>query len=337
MDEGVPRGLKGARLRRRAFLASGASALAAASSRAQPRLPRIAFLNVLAANSIDLRQVEQFKAGLAENKLVDGRTVVVEYHYADGKPERLHALAQALGKRAGDLAVIVTVGSASVRELLATGTKIPIVLAVIGDPVRPGFVKTLARPGGIVTGLSMSNTELEGKRLDILRAAVPSIGKVMVLLDPSMEGEGVDAVERNARLLGVELLMESVAGPEQVAPAFDAAVGRGATGLVTMASPFLNFQRDRIIALASQHRLPSIWEVDTFTRAGGLMSYGPSFADMYRRSAGFVAKILKGANPGDLPVEQPTRFELVVNMRTARQLGLALSQSFLARADELIE
>jgi putative ABC transport system substrate-binding protein len=304
--------------------------------RAQPRLPRIAFLNVQAANSLDPRQVEQFKAGLVENKLFDGRTVVVEYHYADGKPERLQALAQALGKRA-DLDVIVTVGSVSVRELLATGTKIPIVLAVIGDPVRPGFVKTLARPGGTVTGLSMSNTELEGKRLDMLRAAVPSIDKVMVLLDPSMEGEGVHVVERNARSLGVELLMESVARPEQVVPAFDDAVGRGAAGLVTMASPFLNFQREKIIALANQHRLPSIWEVDTFTRAGGLMSYGPSFADMYRRSAGFVAKILKGANPGDLPVEQPTRFELMVNMRTARLLGLSLPQSFLARADELIE
>jgi putative ABC transport system substrate-binding protein len=131
--------------------------------------------------------------------------------------------------------------------------------------------------------------------------------------------------------------MAPAASPDQIVSAFEAAVRRGADGLATMASPFLNFQRDRIIALANGHRLPSIWEVDTFTRAGGLMSYGPSFADMYRRSAGFVAKILKGANPGDLPVEQPTRFELVVNMRTARLLGLSFSQSFLARADDLLE
>ena len=285
---------------------------------------------------LDPRQIKQFKAGLVENGLVDGRNVVVEYHWSDGSPERLQELARALGARS-DLDVIVTVGSQAPRLLLAAGTRIPIVLAVIGDPVRPGFVKTLARPGGTITGLSMSNVELEGKRLDVLRAAVPSIGKVMVLLDPSMDGEGVDVVERNARSLGVELAMVPVGGPEQLAPAFDAAVGHGANGLMTMASPFLNFQRDRIIALATGHLLPSIFEVDTFARAGGLMSYGPSFADMYRRSVGFVAKILKGANPGDLPVEQPTRFELVVNMRTAHQFGLTFPQSFLARADELIE
>jgi putative ABC transport system substrate-binding protein len=322
-------------VRRRAFLVSGASALATTPLRAQ-RLPRIAYLGVQAEATQDPRQIEQFKAGLAENKLIDGRTVAVEYHYADGKPDRLLALAQALGARS-DLDVIVTVGSQAARALLSTGTKIPIVLAVIGDPVRPGFVKSLARPGGTVTGLSMANAELEGKRLDMLRAAVPSITKVMVLLDPGMKGEGVDTVERAARALGVELVQVGVASAGEIAPAFDRAVGQGANGLVTMASPFLNFQRDRIIALANQHRLPSIWEVDTFTRAGGLMSYGPSFADMYRRSAGFVAKILKGANPGDLPVEQPTRFELVVNMRTAHQLGLTFPQSFLARADELIE
>ena len=323
-------------MRRRTLLAAGASALVPTTLRAQARLPRITYLGVQAEATLDPRQIEQFKAGLAENKLVDGRTVAVEYHWADGKPERLRALAQSLGARS-DLDVIVTVGSQAARELLATGTRIPIVLAIIGDPVRPGFVKTLARPGGTVTGLSMANVELEGKRLDMLRAAVPSITKVMVLLDPGMEGEGVDAVEHAAHALGVELVQTGVASPGEIAPAFDRAVGQGVNSLVTMASPFLNFQRERIIELANRHRLPSMFEVDSFTRAGGLMSYGPGFADMYRRSAGFVAKILKGANPGDLPVEQPTRFELVVNMRTARLLGLALPQSFLARADELIE
>lgn len=322
-------------MRRRAFLVTGASVLAATPLCAQ-RLPRIAYLGVQAEAIQDPRQIEQFKAGLAERGLIDGRTVAVEYHWADGKPERLQALAQALGGRS-DIDVIVTVGSQAVRALLATGTRIPIVLAVIGDPVGPGFVKTLARPAGTITGLSMVNVELEGKRLDILRAAVPSITKAMVLLDPGMQGEGVDTLERAAQVLGVELVQASVASADEIAPAFDRAVGQGVNGLVTMASPFLNFQRARIIALANRYRLPSIWEVDTFPRAGGLMSYGPNFADMYRRSAGFVAKILKGANPGELPVEQATRFELVVNMRTARQLGLSLSQSFLAQADEVIE
>jgi putative ABC transport system substrate-binding protein len=323
-------------VRRRAFLATGASVFTAAPSRAQARLPRVAYLSVSSESVLDPRQIRQFKKGLAENGLIEGRTVAVEYHWADGDPERLQALAKALAARAGDLDVIVTVGTQVPRVLLAAGTRIPIVLAVISDPVRPGFVQTLARPGGTITGLSMSNVELEGKRLDILRAAVPSIGKVMVLLDPSA-ADSVDVVERNARSLGVELLMAPAADPAQLAGAFDTALSHGANGLMTMASPFFNFERDRIIGLANGHRLPSIWEVDTFTRAGGLMSYGPSFADMYRRSAGFVAKILKGANPGDLPVEQPTRFEMVINMRTARQLGLAFSQSFLARADEVIE
>ena len=236
-------------MRRRAFLATGALALATTPLRAQ-RLARVAFLGVQAEATQDPRQIEQFKAGLAENRLVDGRTVAVEYHWADGRPERLRALARALGARS-DLDVIVTVGSQAVRELMATGTHIPIVLAVIGDPVRPGFVKTLARPSGTITGLSMSNSELEGKRLDILRAAVPSIARVMVLLDPGMEGEGVDVVERNARSLGVELLMTPVANAGQLAPGFASAAGRGADSLVTMASPFLNFQRDRIIALAN--------------------------------------------------------------------------------------
>jgi len=322
-------------VRRRVFLASGASALAATPLGAQ-RLPRIAYLGVQAAATLDPRQIEQFKAGLAENRLVDGRTVAVEYHWADGKPERLQALTRALGARS-DLDVIVTVGSQAVSALLATGTKTPIVFAVLGDPVGPGIVKTLARPGGIATGLSMANVELEGKRLDVLRAAVPSITKVMVLHDPSMAGEGIESAQQVARALGIEPILTAVTRADELAPAFDAALRAGANGLVTAASPFLNFKRAQIIELANRHRLPSMYEVDTFTRAGGLMSYGPSFADMYRRSASFVAKILKGANPGDLPVEQPTRFELVVNLRTARLLGLSLPQAFLARADEVIE
>lgn len=326
------------RLGRRVFLASGAALLGAANVRAQSaRLPRIAFLNILSEINLDPRQLAALKAGLAEQGLVDGKTMALELHWAEGSPERLKSLAQALGARAGDVDIIVTAGPQAVRELLASGTKIPIVVAVIGDPLGGGIAKTLARPGGTVTGLSMVNPELEGKRLDILRAAVPSIGRLMVLQDRSMAGEGLEVLERTARDLAVGLVPALVTTPDQLAPAFERAVGQGAAGLVTMASPFLNFQRERIVALANGHRLPSMFEVDSFTRAGGLMSYGPSFADMYRRSAGFAAKILKGANPGDLPIEQPTRFELVVNLGTARRLGLTLPPAFLARADEVIE
>lgn len=319
-------------LRRSTF----AAALLPLAARAQPRRPCIALLVVPSEATFDPRQLQQFKAGLAEKGLEDGKTVSVEYLWADGDPQRLRALARGLADRS-DVDVIVTAGEQPVAELAATGTRTPIVLAVIGDPIATGMVRTLARPGGTATGLSMVNSELEGKRLDILRSAVPSIARVMVLRDTRMGRDGFETVERTARELGVALVTAPVRAPEELIPAFDTALARGADALLTMASPFLNFQRERIVALARGHRLPSMFEVDSFARAGGLMSYGPSFADMYRRAGAFVAKILMGANPGDLPVEQPTRFELVVNLRTAHLLGLGLPRSFLARADELIE
>ena len=226
MDEGVPGELKGgrheaacrSRCRRVSFRRPRAGAGAPAAYRRpqhpEPNTPRSA------------ADFPDYQAGLAEHNLVDGRTVVVEYHWAEGGPERLRALAQMLGSRTGDVDVIVTAGPQAVRALLATGTKIPVVVAVIGDPVADGIAKTLARPGGTITGLSMVNNELEGKRLDILRAAVPSVGKVMLLLDRSMNGEGVATVESIARTLGVELVMAEVSETSDLQPAFDGAVSR---------------------------------------------------------------------------------------------------------------
>jgi putative tryptophan/tyrosine transport system substrate-binding protein len=325
---------------RRRFIAAlgGAAATWPPRAGAQPaagRLPRIAFLSASGESTFDPRNTAGFKAGLAENGLIDGRTVVVEYAWAEGRAERLRELATRVA--AGGFDVIVTAGTQAARDLVATGTATPIVLAVIGDPVGAGLVKSLASPGGTITGLSMSNAELEAKRIEILKAAVPAVGKIAILHDPTMRDDSVARVESAVRTLGLQARVVGVSAPDEISRAFADAGAWGADGLAVMASSFLNVQRSKLIELANRQRLPSIWEADTFARDGGLLSYGPSFADMYRRSANHVARILKGARPADLPVEQPTRFELVVNLATARLLKLTLPPTFLARADEVIE
>ena len=326
-------------MRRRTFSALlGAASTAPLAARTQPagRLPRVALLSPQNLSAVDPRQIEEFKAGLVENKLLDGSNVVIEYHWADGSTARHNELTQTLGAR-GDLDVIVTTGPQALRNLMATGTKIPIVLAIIGDPMVGGFIKSLSRPGGTVTGLSTSNIEFESKRLELLKAAAPALTRVMVLHELSMLREGLEGVERAAHTLGVELLVVGVSAGEDLEPAFAGAIAKGANGAAVMASGFLNFHRKRIIELANRHRLPSVWHTEIFARDGGLLSYGPNFPAMYRRSAAYVAKILKGAKPADLPVEQPTRFDLVINLRTAKLLGLELPHTFVALADEVIE
>ncbi len=314
---------------------AGVWPLTAVAQPAPGRLPRVAYLGVSSPITADPRQIKQFKAALIENKLIEGRNVIVEYYWAEGSLIRLRELAQTIVTR--DIDVIVTVGPQSVGNFLATGTSIPIVMAIVSDPVGAGLVKTLSRPSETVTGLSMSNADLESKRLEILKSATPATTTVMVLHDPSMDGQGIESVKRAANTLGVEVYFAGVEAPDEFTSTFAVAAGHGVNGLAVMASPFLNFQRKQLIDLAIRHRLPSICEADIFVHDGGLISYGPNFADMYRRSAGYVAKILKGAKAADLPVEQPTRFELVVNLRTARLLGLDLPPTFLARVDEVIE
>jgi putative ABC transport system substrate-binding protein len=221
--------------------------------------------------------------------------------------------------------------------VLATGTKTPIVFAILNDPISDGFVKSLAQPGGNVTGLSMAGTDLESKRLEVLKDAAPAIAKVMILHDPSMGETGLAGVRVAAQALAIEFVVVEGNDASKFADVFAAAVAQGANGVATMASPLLNFHRKQLIELAAQYRLPSIWESSAYVRDGGLLSYGPSFPDMYRRAAGYVAKILAGQKPAELPVQQPTKFELVINLKTANALGLTISPSLLARADEVIE
>jgi putative ABC transport system substrate-binding protein len=220
---------------------------------------------------------------------------------------------------------------------MATKTSTPIVFAIVGDPIGSGIITNLARPDGNVTGLSMSNTDLESKRIEVLKDAMPTLRRILILHEPTMGATGVAQAQSAAQALAVEPVLVATGDPDQFDAAFRRGVESGVNGITTMASAFLNFHRKRLIELAAHYRLASIWESASYVRDGGLLSYGPSFADMYRRSAGYVAKILNGAKPSDLPVEQPLRFELAINVKTAKALGLAVPPTLLARADEVIE
>ncbi|TYL92740.1 hypothetical protein FXB40_23930 [Bradyrhizobium rifense] len=299
-------------------------------------VPRIAYLGASSPASLDPRQIEQFKVGLIENGLIDGQNVTVDYLWGEGSPDRLRQHAADLAKR--NLSAIVTAGPQPLRALLEAKVSSPIVFAILSDPISDGFVQSLARPGGNITGLSMIGTDLESKRLQILKEGVPGITKVMLLHDPTMRSTvGLERAQSGASGLGLEILVGKVTEVDKLGDIFAEAMQQDVNGVAGLASPLINFNRKRLIDLCSQYRLPSIWEAIAYIRDGGLISYGPSFPEMYRRSAGYVAKILKGIKPSDLPVEQPTKFELAVNLKTAKLFGLEITPTLLGRADEIIE
>jgi len=327
-------------VKRRAFVSALAAGTAGLPSvlRAQTGSgapPHVAFVSVTNQATLDPRSLQNFRKGLAENGLTDGRNVRVTYDFAEGSAERLRELSAKMAQ--SNAALIVTAGSQAVRALLAAGVRKPIVVAIVADPVASGVVTSLARPGGNVTGLSMNDIELEAKRLEILKEAVPGLSRVVVLSHTSMKHGDLPEMSTAAKALGLESIMMEASDPAGYDAVFADAMARGANGIVVMASPIFNSNRARLIAPALRHRLPSIWEAAIFVRDGGLLSYGPSFPDMYRRSAGYVARILKGAKPAELPVEQPTLFEMFVNLKTAKGIGLTIPPSVLARADEVIE
>jgi putative ABC transport system substrate-binding protein len=309
--------------------------LAARAQRANGRIARIAFLSISSPQALDPRSIEQFRLGLAENGLIDGRDITVEYFWAQGSQDLLRDLAAELGQRNFDL--IVTAGVQPVRALQAAEIKSPIVFAIHSDPVGDKAVESLARPGGNVTGLSMLNANLEGKRLEVLKEVLPALNRVLILHDLTMGGSALADAQAAARVLALETQIAEISNSDQFNGAFAEGTNQGANGLATLASAFFNFHRKQLINLTSRHRFPSVWEAAVFVRDGGLLSYGPNFPDMYRRSAGYIAKILGGAKPSDLPVEQPVKFELAVNLKTAKALGLEVPPSLLARADEVIE
>jgi putative ABC transport system substrate-binding protein len=330
-------------MKRRTFLAMVSGSLLAAPLAAEAqqaaKFTRIGYLSTnLAATP---HRPEAFRQGLRVLGYVEGRNLVIEYRDAEGKVERLPALAAELVALKVD--VIVTDGGtvAAVAAQQATRT-VPIVFAGVGDPVTSGLVTNLARPGGNVTGLSTLTAELVGKRLELLTQAVPGVGQVAVLRLPGALGERTDkdmltGAEVAARGLGVRLQFVEARGPADFDRAFSDMTRARAGALTVQPSNMFLREHRRLVDLAAKNRLPAVYPSREYVDAGGLMAYGANFADSCRRAATYVDKILKGAKPGDLPVEQPTTFELVINLKTARTLGLTIPPSVLSRADQVIE
>ena len=280
---------------------------------------------------------EPFAQGLRDLGWVEGQNVTFERRYAEQKYEILQSLAADLIRVQPD--VIVAIGTGAARAAKSATQTIPIVFARIGDPVGYGLVPSLSRPGGNLTGVSLLTRELAGKQVEMLITAVPDAKRVGVLWDPSFPAAGpvFREIEGAARSLNLELVPTEVQGPDDFEPAFRAMAEGRANALIVAAGIIFMEYRQRLLDLTGKARLPSMFLRKEFVVAGGLMSYGPNYRDMYRRAATYVDKILKGTKPADLPVEQPTRFELVVNLKTAQLLGLTVPPSILARADEVIE
>jgi putative ABC transport system substrate-binding protein len=274
--------------------------------------------------------------GLKELGYVEGKNIVIEYRWADGKRERLSEQAAELVNLKVD--AIVARNTPATLAARAATTTIPIIMVGPGDPVRLGLVASLARPGGNITGLSLLATELTGKRLELLKEAFPKIARVAVLWNSgdSAMTLRIKEAETSAQALGLTVQRVGVQDPNDFERAFSMMSSQRADALLVTLDTFTALHQKRILEFAAKYRLPAMYERIDFVEAGGLMTYGPSLSEVFRRAAVFVDKILKGAKPADLPVEQPTKFELVINLRTAKQIGLTIPPNFLARADRVI-
>jgi putative tryptophan/tyrosine transport system substrate-binding protein len=278
-----------------------------------------------------------FRREMRQRGYVEGQNLVLELRSVEGRLERVSEVVGELVRLNAD--VIVAVSNPVVQAAQQATRKIPIVMVGVGDPVATGLVASLARPGGNITGLSQLSPELSGKRLDLLKEVVPGVSRVAILWNPTNPSNAPQLGETKvaAQAFGVQLQLLEVRGPHDFESAFQAATRGHAGALITLDDLLIFTHRIQIVALAAKSRLPAIYGWSAFAAAGGLMSYGPDFQDMYRQAAVFVAKILKGAKPGELPVEQPTKFELVINLKTAKTLGLTIPPALLGRADEVIQ
>jgi putative ABC transport system substrate-binding protein len=267
---------------------------------------------------------------------VEGQTISYIYRSAEGRADPIARLASELVELKPN--VIVTAAVLPIRALKELTSTVPIVFAAVGDAVAAGAASNLAHPGGNLTGLSFLTIELSSKRVEVLHDLLPNIRQIAVLREASTPLRWLEATREASRQLGIELqVLEVAAAPEEFDRAFEAAVTARAQALDILSSAFFNAHKETLVELAAKYRLPTMYEHNDFVRTGGLISYGPSIPDLFRRAAIYVDKILKGANPGDLPIEQPTRFELSFNLKTAKSLGLVIPESFLLRADEVIE
>jgi putative tryptophan/tyrosine transport system substrate-binding protein len=325
---------------RREFMLVLAGAMTAARAlRAQQKaMPVIGFLSLLGAPSApDSPPLAAFRKGLSETGYVEGQNLAIEYRWAEGHYDRLPALAADLVGRKVDVIVTIAVAP-SLAAKNATST-IPIVFAGVSDPVGLGVVASLARPGGNITGFSNMSSQLTSKRLELLSELVPQAKVIALLVNPNNPGTDplIPDLQEAARAKGVQLHILEASSESQIDAAFTSLAQLQAGALVVVGDPFITRQRDQLVALASRHAVPAIYHLRTFAEAGGLISYGNSGIELFSQAGSYAGRILKGAKPADLAVQQPTTFELVVNLKTAKALGLTVPPSILARADEVIE
>jgi len=308
----------------------------AAEAQQSGKAPRIAFLGGSSAVAYS-SFIEAFRKGLGELGYVEGKNITIEYRYGEGKVDRLPELAAELAQLAVD--AIVVSGAIATSEMKSATRSIPIVMTTIEDPVAMGIIASLARPGGNITGLTNLAPELSGKRLQLLKEAFPKISRVAVLWPPKATGAAVSFKETQvaAKLLDIQLQSLELQSSDDLDGAFRTATTGRAGALLVLQSALTNAHRKTITDLALKNRLGAMYTQEEYVDAGGLMSYGVDTNHIYRRAATYVDKILKGAKPADLPVEQPTKFELVINLKTAKQIGLTIPPNVLARADRVIK
>ena len=321
-----------------AIIALLSALLGTAAAQPAGKVPRVGHLTPWSDSDPGRqRGLEAFRQGLRELGYVEGQTIVIESRSAEGKDDRLPALAADLVRSKVD--VIVAASGAATRAVLQTSRTIPVVMSLVNDPVGSGLIASLARPGGNVTGLTIMAPDLFGKRLQLLKEVVPKVSRVALLRNPDNPADTamLREAEAAARALGVQLQPLEARNPQEIEGAFAAMIRERAGALLMLSDAIFFTQRRQIAELAAKGRLPSILGTNEYPDAGGLMAYGPNLADLDRRAATFVDRILKGARPGDLPVELPTKFDLVINLRTAKAIGLTIPPSLLQRADRIID
>jgi putative ABC transport system substrate-binding protein len=325
-------------MRRREFIAGLGGAAAwpvAARAQQQPALPMVGFLRSTDASG-SAHLVAAFRRGLSEVGIIEGQNVDLVYRYADGKRDRLKDLAAELVRR--NVTVIVA-NTAAARAAKASSAAVPIVFVTGSDPVRLGLVNSFNRPGGNVTGVVFTVGDLTAKRLSLLHEMIPNSGKIAVLFDPNTPAQEAELreVEQARHVIGRDIVLIKAAAVDELPAAFATMIQAGAVALLIGAGAFFLNNRTQLVSLAGRHALPASFVTRQYPEVGGLMSYGPSQTDSYRQAGVYAGRILKGDKPSDLPVLQPTKFELVINLKTAKALGITVPATLLARADEVIE